>query len=306
MRGRYDGYSAGTKPLCIRYLQKLETRKRMRLFARSVGLPAAGIAFVGLCVLAQVRGRPTAPVTQRQDDLSSLQEQDRPGQSQGRAFYFTRAIYSSYTGDFGYRGGRGKGWWVDFPTADRLFMVGVRRLTGIDAYEYENTVRLDDPELRRFPFLYALEVGYMALTEPEIKGLRDYLLAGGFLVIDDFWGTYEWQNFEAEISRVLPEYPIVDIPMDHPLLSSFYEVDSIIQIPNVGQGRMGGPTWERDGYVPALKGIFDERDRLMVVINWNTDLGDAWEWADDPWYPWKFSLFAYQIGVNMIVYGMSH
>lgn len=262
---------------------------------------------LGLCGLALAQPNRVVPVTQQRHTVSSMQDGAGERRSQGRAFYFTRAIYSSYARDFGYgRRGRRGSWAIDFPTADRLFMVGVRRLTGIDAYEYENPVRLDDPELRRFPFLYALEVGDMSLTEPEVEGLRNYLLAGGFLVIDDFWGTYEWQNFEAEITRVLPEYPIVDIPFDHELLSSFYEIDSIIQVPNVGQGRMGGPTWERDGYVPALKGIFDEHDRLMVVINWNTDLGDAWEWADDPWYPWKFSLFAYQMGVNMIVYGMSH
>jgi hypothetical protein len=274
---------------------------------RSVSLSAAGIVCLGLCGLALAHPRWAKPSPQRRGIRPSVPNQMAEGRKQGRAFYFTRAIYTGYSRDFGFGRGRRRGSWaIDYPTADRLFMVGVRRLTGIDAYEYENPIRLDDPELRRFPFLYALEVGDMSLTEPEVEGLRNYLLAGGFLVIDDFWGTYEWQNFEAEITRVLPEYPIVDIPLDHELLSAFYEIDSIIQVPNVGNGRRGGPTWEKDGYVPALKGIFDEHDRLMVVINWNTDLGDAWEWADDPWYPWKFSLFAYQMGVNMIVYGMSH
>lgn len=146
----------------------------------------------------------------------------------------------------------------------------------------------------------------MALTEPEVRGLRDYLLAGGFLVVDDFWGTFEWQNFEMQIRRVLPEYPIVDLGADHPLMSAFYDLSEILQVPNVRLGRSGGRTWERDGYEPALRGIFDEHGRLMVVINWNTDLGDAWEWAEDPWYPIRFSNFAYQLGVNMIMYGMSH
>ena len=185
-------------------------------------------------------------------------------------------------------------------------MIGVRRLTNIDAYEFDNAIRLDDPNLRRYPFLYALEVGYMAMTEPEVVGLRDYLLAGGFLVIDDFWGSYQWANFEREIRRVLPEYPIVDIPLDHPLLSAFYDIEDILQVPGLGWGVGGYPTWQRDGYEPALKGIFDQHDRLMVVINWNTDLGDAWEWAEDPWYPWKYSNFAYKLGINMILYGMSH
>jgi len=219
----------------------------------------------------------------------------------GHAFYFTRGIYHSG----GWRR-RGDSWAIDFPKADKQFLVGVRRLTNIDAYEFENPVALDDPKLRSYPFLYALEVGAMRLTEPQVRGLRDYLLAGGFLVIDDFWGSYEWANFEAEIRRVLPEYPIVDIPMDHPLLRTFYEVDEILQVPNVGAATRGGPTWEQDGYEPALKGIFDERGRLLVVINWNTDLGDAWEWAEHPLYPLPFSNFAYQMGINFIVYAMTH
>lgn len=146
----------------------------------------------------------------------------------------------------------------------------------------------------------------MSLTDAETRGLREYLLAGGFLVIDDFWGTLEWENFESQIRRVLPEYPIVEIPLDHPLLRSFYNLEGIRQVPNVWLGRAGGRTWERDGYQPALKGIFDDHGRLLVVINWNTDLGDAWEWAEDPWYPIEFSNFAYQLGVNMIMYGMTH
>lgn len=221
----------------------------------------------------------------------------------GRPFYFTRAIYSGYSRWGGRYGGS---WSIDFPKADLQFIIGLRRLTNIDAYELENPVRLDDPNLRRYPFLYALEVGYMSLTEAEVAGLRDYLLAGGFLVIDDFWGTREWANFEREMLRVLPEHSIVDIPPDHPVMDVFYKIDELVQVPNVEQGWRGGPTWENDGYVPALKGIFDERGRLMVAINWNTDLGDAWEWADHPYYPLKFSNFAYQMGINLIIYGMSH
>ncbi|UCF21270.1 MAG: DUF4159 domain-containing protein [Gemmatimonadota bacterium] len=218
----------------------------------------------------------------------------------GWEFYFTRAVYS------GYRRGALVSWSVDFPKADRQFLIGLQRLTTIEAYARENPVRLDDPGLRRFPFLYALEVGYMSLSRAEVEGLRDYLLAGGFLVIDDFWGSLEWENFESEMRRVLPEHRIVDLGPDHPVLSVFYEIDELVQVPNVGQGRMGGPTWERDGFVPALKGIFDDDGRLMVAINWNTDLGDAWEWADHPYYPLKYSTFAYELGINLIIYAMSH
>jgi hypothetical protein len=221
-------------------------------------------------------------------------------------FYFTRAIYSSYGGR-GMRGFRGSGSWAtDYPKADRQFLVVIKRLVGLDAYDRENAVSLADPDLRRFPFLYALEVGRMALTQEEIHGLRDYLNAGGFLVIDDFWGTREWQVFESNMRAVLPGRPMVELPPDHPLFSAFYDITEIKQVPNVSNGRYGGPTWEQDGYDPHVLGIFDDYGRLMVVINWNTDLGDAWEWAEDPFYPLEYSTFAYEMGANLIVYSMSH
>lgn len=218
------------------------------------------------------------------------------------SFYFTRAIYSG--------GGRGwqsiNSWSTDFPKADQQFLTVLRRLANIDAFPMDNAVSLDDPELRRFPFLYALEVGYMDMTEAEVEGLRGYLLAGGFLMIDDFWGTNQWRNFEREMGRVLPEYPIVDLPMDHPIFSAMYTIDEVIQVPVVSSGISGGPTYERDGIVPHVRGISDEHGRLMVMINWNTDLGDAWEHAEHPLYPLKFSTYAFEIGTNAVIYAMTH
>lgn len=218
------------------------------------------------------------------------------------SFYFTRAIYSG--------GGRGwqsmNSWSTDYPKADQQFLTVLRRLANIDAYPMDNAVRLDDPELRRFPFLYTLEVGYMDMTEAEVEGLRGYLLAGGFLMIDDFWGTNQWRNFEREMGRVLPEYPIVDLPMDHPVFSAMYTIDEVIQVPVVSSGISGGPTYERDGIVPHVRGISDEHGRLMVMINWNTDLGDAWEHAEHPLYPLKFSTYAFEIGTNAVIYAMTH
>lgn len=220
-----------------------------------------------------------------------------------REFYFSRVAYSGWG-----RGFRGRGSWAtDYPTADRIFLSFIDRLlSNLDAYESEHVVRLDDPDVRRFPFLYALEVGYMALTPEEVEGLRDYLHAGGFLVIDDFWGSRQWANFEYEIMQVLPGATIVDLPLDHPLFTTFYEIDELMQVPNIRNGINGYQTFEEDGYVPMTKGIHDENGRLMVVINWNTDLGDAWEHADNPYYPLKYSTYAYEMGVNMIVYAMSH
>ena len=239
-----------------------------------------------------------SPSMRGMDDEFQAPTLRHPGRP--REFYFTRMAYTGY----GFRSYRS--WSVDFPKADRQFLIGLRRLTNLDAYEAENPIQLTDPSLGRFPFLYAVEVGHMALSELEVLGLRRYLQAGGFLVMDDFWGSIEWENVVMEFQRILPGYQIVDIPHDHPIFTSFYTVEQIVQVPNVGNGISGGPTWEKDGYDPKLRGIFDERGRVMVVINWNTDLGDAWEWAENPYYPLKFSTYAYQMGVNFIIYGMSH
>jgi hypothetical protein len=252
------------------------------------------------------------PTREESEDLRlRLPPADEPP---GRhAFYWTRAIYNGAgRGGWGW-GRRGYGAWsTDFPKGDRQFLVVLKRLVRLDAYDFENAVDLADPKLRRFPLLYAVEVGHMDLTPEQVHGLRDYLSAGGLLVVDDFWGTWEWARFEENIRRVLPGRPIVELPMDHPLFSAYYQIDSILQVPNVRNGEavtMGWPgahTSEQDGYVPHVRGIFDDDGELMVIINWNTDLGDAWEWAEDPMYPLPMSTFAYEMGANMIVYGMSH
>jgi hypothetical protein len=222
-------------------------------------------------------------------------------------FYFARA---QYTGDGQYP--NWKDWGTDFPKADRQFLTVLKRLATLDTYDQGLPVRLDDPELRRFPYLYAVEVGHMDLTPTEAERLRDYLLAGGFLVVDDFWGTEEWASFERQMRKVFPTRAIVDIPRDHALFHSYYDIDEVVQVPNVGQavavarGEPGATTHESDGYVPVVRGIFDDKGRLMVAINWNTDLGDGWEWAEQPTYPLRYSTYAVQIGVNTIVYALSH
>ena len=167
-------------------------------------------------------------------------------------------------------------------------------------------MRLDDPELLRYPFLYAVEVGRMALSDEEVLGLRRYLATGGFLLVDDFWGSREWAVFEEQIRRVLPGRPIVDLPLDHPVFHTVYDIKELLQVPNVGNGMMGGPYSERDGFEPFCRGIFDEQGRLVVMISWNSDLGDAWEWAENPYYPLDRSTFAYQLGINAVVFAMTH
>jgi len=283
---------------------------RPRFFVRACVIAATLLGVGWGAVWAAERAAPflvaratVAPSAQQSRSVFRRGDVLRPAlenpSADAREFFFTRAIYSG-----GYRRGS---WAVDYPKADRQFLTIIGRLVDLlDSYERENAVRLDNPDLRRFPFLYALEVGYMYMTEAEVKGLRDYLLAGGFLMIDDFWGTWEWANFEAEIKRVLPEYPIVEMPLDHPVFHTVYNIEEIVQVPNYGNAQPGRRTWERDGYEPHVRGIFDEEGRLMVIINWNTDIGDAWEWAEDPFYPLYYSTFAIEITLNIIVYAMSH
>jgi hypothetical protein len=256
-------------------------------------------------------------------DALAPQDRECEGRSPDRfyEFSFTRAIYSTDSRDRSGRnrgfGGRNSGrgpWSTDYPKADCQFISVVKRLAGLDIFYDSNAINLDDSRVRNFPFLYALEVGEdggWSLSDAETLGLQDYLAAGGFLVIDDFWGTQEWRNFEREMTRILPEHPIVELPLDHEVFRIFYDIEEIIQVPNVGNGRSYAYgcmqcTSENDGYIPRVFGIHDEKGRLMVIINFNTDLGDAWEWAEVPDYPIKFSTHAFEMGVNMILYSMTH
>jgi hypothetical protein len=223
-------------------------------------------------------------------------EKDERDYPLAHEFYFTRGIYSSRKTDENNWGAR---WAVDFPKADH------KRLTGVDAYPEDNAIRLSDRDLTEFPFLYVLEVGSLLLSDDDARALRKYLLRGGFMVVDDFWGTLAWRNFEQEMARVLPDYPIVDVPLDHPIFHAYYDIAEIVQVPNVFQAA-GGVTHEYDGYVPRVRGIFDQRGRLLVLVNWNTDLGDAWEWADSEEYPLRYSSYAYELGINFVVYAMTY
>ena len=265
------------------------------LGVRRIFLVVVTLAGVGLVVLRATPRAPTAQQDFRQliDERRESEEQ-RAGPSE---FYFTRGVYSSPW--------RPYAWWVDFPKADQQFLAAVNTLVDMDADRRENAVRLDDPNLRRFPFLYILEIEAMSLTPPEVQGLRGYLLAGGFLIVDDFWGQYAYENLKQQLRTVLPEHQIAEIPKDHPIFNTVYRIEELVQVPAIGN-YWGGRTTECYGCDVFMRGIFDEKGRLMVVINGNTDLGDAWEWFERPEYPLQYSSFAVQMGVNFIVYAMSH
>lgn len=242
-------------------------------------------------------------------------------------FYFTRLVYSENRGrrwgvtmpipseqftcpEFG--GGRffppqGWGWATDYPGADCKFMGGVHRLTGIRVHPDPNVIAIMDDDLFKFPYVYAVEVGGMYLSDREAARLREYLLRGGFLHVDDFWGGWQAANFESQLRKVFPDRPIEPLPLTHEIFHTFFDVDTVMQIPNRGNGCNGGPTWEQpDDIHPGIYGISDDKGRLMVVVTYNSDLGDAWEYMDLPCYPEKYSGQAYRMGINFMIYAMTH
>ena len=216
-------------------------------------------------------------------------------------YVFTRLAYYSP----GSRTQEGHTWNTDYPKADRQFLQGVLRLTHVEAREREQVLRPMDPKLFAFPFLYAVEVGYWRFTDEEAARLREYLLRGGFLIVDDFHGSREWASFVREILKVFPDRPIREVELSDPIFHCFFDIEEKIQVPGL-QYLYSGRTYEQDGITPHYRAIYDDNNRIMVMINFNVDLGDAWEWADHPQYPEAYTSLAYRLGVNYIVYSMTH
>lgn len=216
-------------------------------------------------------------------------------------FQFMRLIYS----DNSFARGRGEAWLTDWPDAEQHLIRGLQRLTRLDVANEGNYLGIMDERLFDFPWIYAVEVGYWYLSDAEAARLRDYLLRGGMLVVDDFHGSQEWASFMQNMRRVFPDRPIVDIPLDDPVFHVAFDLVDRVQIPGV-QAVYTGRNYERDGYEPHWRGIYDDAGHLMVVINHNMDLGDAWEHADFPEYSLLYTTRAYQYAINYILYAMSH
>jgi hypothetical protein len=218
-------------------------------------------------------------------------------------FTFVRMMYHSPFG-----GRRDGSWAVDFPEADYHFIIGIRDWAGtnLDISSEPKQFDILDDRLFSHPLVYFVEPGYMDLSDEEAKRLREYVLRGGFLFLDDFWGTYEWENVREQMRRVFPEYQIKDLPRDHSLFHCYFDINEVIQVPGIGSWLGRGVTHEKGGTVPHYMGIEDDKGRLFAFIARNCDLGDAWEWIDDPRYPLKYGLAAYRVGINVIIYAMTH
>jgi len=225
-------------------------------------------------------------------------------------FAFARLMYPPGPLD-GYRGRFDGDWrqglslWTqDYPRADRHFSLALRRLTRIHVRSVEQPVMLEDgDEVYNWPWIYAVQVGEWGLNQDEAKILREYLLRGGFFMADDFHGVEEWQEFETRMRFAFPDRQIVELDDQDPMFHTVYDLDDRYQIPGEAHLRLG---YKNGGIGAHWRGIYDDHGRVMVAISYNSDVGDAWEYADDPRYPEKFSALAIRLGVNYIVYSMTH
>ena len=164
-----------------------------------------------------------------------------------------------------------------------------------------------DEALFDYPYIYVVEPGSMNLSQAEAERLREFFARGGFMHVDDFWGVRERQNVINQMRKIWPEREMEDLPLTHEIFHSFFDLDQIMQIPNVSNACRGGRTWEDSSDIyPHIYAIKDERERIVAVFTYNSDLGDAWEWMDEPCYPELFSGQSYRMGLNFIIYSMSH
>lgn len=216
-------------------------------------------------------------------------------------FNFVRVQFDSYYG------GRGYGpWSIDFPDADMNFLRGVSRLTNIRVMSDPIVLRLDNEEIFDYPFLYMLEVGQgggITLSPAEQENLREYLLRGGFLLIDDFWGQREWDNFAAAFSQVFPDREIIELHADHEIFHVYYDIDGPKMIPALYRSDEQG---EQGIDYASNHAILDDDGRVMVLINWNSDMGDGWEHTYHPAYPTRYANNAYRLGINYLMYSLTH
>ena len=216
---------------------------------------------------------------------------------------FARFMYRAVPSWSGYRL---INWTIDYPRSDRHLSAAVGRLTRIQARSVEEPVAAEDgDDIYNWPWLYAVEVGHWDLTDLQVAKLRDFLERGGFFMCDDFHGTVEWQTFEASMRRVFPDRPIVDLPSDEAIFHTVYDLDDRYQVPGE-QFVHSRQTFEKDGYQPRWRGIYDDKGRVMVAICHNMDLGDSWEHADNPEYPEQYSALGFRIGIDYLVYAMTH
>ena len=224
-------------------------------------------------------------------------------------FTFARLRYNSGT----WMGQRAK-WMIDYPDSEPNFSYRLNELTSLEVNPKSAIVDIDAEQMRHYPFIYMIEPGDIWITDEEATVMRDYMLNGGFIMVDDFWGAYEWKNFHRALKQIFPDRDYVELELDHPIFHLVFDLEIKPQIPAVGMAQMGreqGITyeWNKPGSeTPHYRAIHDDRGRICMMICFNTDLGDGWEEeGTDPWYFENFSEpYAYPLGINIVFYALTH
>ena len=260
-------------------------------------LPLAAAAALSVCVgaglVAQRSEIPAAPTVDTR--------------FAGLTWTFARVRYEAWTMPRGrYTNFEDEPWYIDAPAAEQNLSRRLKTVTAIQVNDPVN-ITLEDPQLWSYPWLYLVEPGNLRLRDTEVTILREFLLRGGTLTLDDFHGPIEWGYMENELKRVFPDRKIKELPSNHPIYSCFYQLDGFPQTPGLGSF-LYGRTWEKGGFEAKLSAIEDDTGRAMVLINWNTDMGDGWEWSNAAEFPGyvKFTAQAYRMQINEIIYSLTH
>ncbi len=278
----------------------------LRLSRKSLLLLTMLIAATAVTTISLAQ-RGTRPIDEETLLRAGLSDWKNDPRFENDVFTFVRVIYSNWGGRR-----RGGSWAVDFPDSDLNFSFRLQQLTSLKVNPRPVQLELTDERLFDYPWIYMVEPGGLSFDEAEVKALRRYLLNGGFMMVDDFWGGDEYDNFHREIKRVFPDREVVELPIEHPIFHCVYDLKEKPQVPSIGHGMRGeryewrpGPD---DGSQVHYRAIFDDKGRMMVIICHNTDLGDGWEREGENHYYFKeFSeKQAYPMGINIVFYAMTH
>jgi hypothetical protein len=225
----------------------------------------------------------------------------------GLKWTFVRIKYGSYESEGASRLAYwDEPWAIDAPAAEQNLSRRIKSVTAIDVGD-PIVLTLEDKKLWEYPWIYIVEPSNLVLKDEEVPILREFLLRGGTLTFDDFHGPYEWELTQKQLQRVFPEREIVELAPPHPIYSCFYRLDKYPQIPGLGSF-LSGRTWEKGGFTAHLRAILDDAGRPMVLINWNTDMGDGVEWSNAQEYQGyiKWTAQAYQMLINEVIYSLTH